>query len=62
MKFSFTIGFFNLTVIIGLRMQTVKKQDWTELSLQNNVYNAKVSFTTRLGNGFGIEYTYFHWF
>ena len=59
MKFSFTIGWFNLTSIIGLSMQTVKKQDWTEVSWRNNVDSAKFTLKTRLENGFGIEYTYF---
>ena len=39
-------------------MQTLKKQDWTELSLRNNVYNAKLSLKTRLKHGFAIEYKY----
>ena len=33
-------------------MQTLKKHDWTELSLRNNVYNAKLSLKTRLKHGF----------
>ena len=61
MTLSFTIGWFNLTGIIGLCMQPVKKQDWTECSLRNNVYIAMLSLKTRLEHGFAIEYTYFHW-
>ena len=40
-------------------MQTRKRQDWAELSLRNNVYNAKLSLKTRLKHGFAIDYTYF---
>ena len=59
MKFSFNIGCFRLTGLIGLSMQTVKKQDWTEFSWPNNVYNGKLRLKARLEHGFGIEYTYF---
>ena len=62
MEFPFNIGCFSLTGLIGLSMQTVKKQDWTEFSWRNNVDNAKFTLKSRLENGFGIEYTYFHWF
>ena len=62
MTFSFTIGCFSLTGLKGLSMQTLKKQDWTEFSWRHNVDNAKFTLKTRLENGFGIEYTYFHWF
>ena len=62
MTFSFTIGCFSLTGLKGLSMQTLKKQDWTEVSWRHNVDNAKFTLKTRLENGFGIEYTYFHWF
>ena len=40
-------------------MQTLTRQDWTQLSLRNNVYNAKLNVTTRLEHGFAIDYTYF---
>ena len=33
-------------------MQTLKKQDWTEFSLRNNVYKAIFGETPRLENGF----------
>ena len=61
MKFSFNIAFFTLTGLMGLSMQTLKKQDWTEVSLPNNDYNAKFNVKTRLEHGFAIEYTYFQW-
>ena len=61
MTFSFTIGCFSLTGLKGLCMQTLEKQDWTEFSWRNNVYNAIVSLKTRLEHGFAIEYTYFQW-
>ena len=44
---------------MGLSMQTLKKQDWTELSWRNNVYNAKVNIGTHVEHGFAIEYGYF---
>ena len=59
MKFSCNRGFFIVACLMGLSMQTLKKQDWTELSLRNNVYNAKLSLKTRLKHGCAIEYTYF---
>ena len=61
MKFSFNIGCFSLTGVIGLSMQTVKTQDWTEFSWGSTVYNAKFSVKTRLEHGFAIEYTYVQW-
>ena len=61
MKFSCTKDFIIETGLIGLSMQTLKTQDWTELSWRNNVYNAKVNIRTRLEHGFAIEYTYFQW-
>ena len=57
MKFSCNRGFFIVACLMGLSMQTLKKQDWTELSLRNNVYNAKLSLKPRLKHGFAIEYT-----
>ena len=44
---------------MGLSMQTLKKQDWTELSWRNKVYNAKVNIGTHVEHGFAIEYGYF---
>ena len=44
---------------MGLSMQTLKAQDWTELSWLNNVYNAKFGVKTSLDNGFAIECSYF---
>ena len=44
-------GLFNCNRPNGLSMQTLKKQDWTELSLRNNVYKAKLSVKTRLEYG-----------
>ena len=57
MKLSCNKGFLTLTDLMGLSMQTRKKQHWTQLSLRNNMYNAKFSVTTRLEHGFAIEYT-----
>ena len=59
MKFSFSIGFFILTGRIGLRMQTLNKQDWTDFSWQHNVYNGKLIVKSGLEHGVGIEYSYF---
>ena len=59
MKFSCNKGVYSVTGLIGLSMQTLKKQDWTELSLRHNVYNAKLSVKTRLEHGFAIDCTYF---
>ena len=44
---------------MGLSIHTLKKQEWTELSLQNKVDNATFSVETRLVHGFAIQYTYF---
>ena len=59
MKFSFNIGCFSSTGLIGLSMDTLKNQDWTEFSWPHNVYNGKLIVTTRLEYGFGIEYSHF---
>ena len=40
-------------------MQTLKTQDWTEVSWRNNVYNAKFSVETCLEHVYPIEGTYF---
>ena len=34
-------GFFFVTGLMGLIMQTLTKQGWTEVAWRNNVYNAK---------------------
>ena len=47
------------TGLIGLSMQTLTSQNWTELSWRNNVYNVNFSAKLRLEHGFAIEYTYF---
>ena len=60
-KFSGTKFFFIVNSLMGLSMQTLKKQDWIEVSWRNNVYNAKFSVKTRLDNDFPIERTYFQW-
>ena len=44
-----------------LGMQTLEKQDWTEFSRRNTVYNAKFNVKLRLEHGCAIEYTYFQW-
>ena len=41
MKFSCNKGDYIVTGLMFLSMQTLKKQDWTELSWQDYVYNAK---------------------
>ena len=38
---------------------STEKQDWTELSLRNNGYNARFSRKSRLEHGFAIEFTHF---
>ena len=40
---------------MGLSMQTLKTQDWTELSWKDYVYNAKFTVKTRLEHGFAIK-------
>ena len=50
---------FIVTGLMGLSMETLKKQEWTEFSMRNNVYDAKFSVETRLEHGFAIENTYF---
>ena len=42
-----------------LGFQTLKKQEWTEVSWQNIIDNAKFSVNKRLDNDFPIERTYF---
>ena len=59
MKCSCTKGFVIVAGLMGLSMQTLKKQDWTELSWRNNVHNAKVNIGTHVEHGFAIEYGYF---
>ena len=54
-------GLFNCNWSNGPKYGNTEKQDWTELSWRNNVYNAKVNIRTRLEHGFAIEYTYFQW-
>ena len=36
-------------------MQTLKKQDWTEVSWRKNVYSVKFSANTRLQHAYPIE-------
>ena len=60
MKCSSDKGCFNVAGIIGLRMETLRTQDWTESSYRNNVYNATFGLKIRLEHGYAVEYTYFH--
>ena len=55
-KFSPNNVFFSVTGLMGLSMQTLQKQEWTEFPWRNNVHNAKFSKETRLEHGFAIEY------
>ena len=50
---------FSVTGPLGLSMQTLKNQEWTEVSRRNNVDTNKFSVETRLEDGFAIENTYF---
>ena len=52
-------GLFNCTRSNGPKYATTEKQDWTELSWRNKVYNAKVNIGTHVEHGFAIEYGYF---
>ena len=47
--------FFIVTGLMGLSMQTLNKQDCTELSWRNNVYSVKFSVNTRLQHAYPIE-------
>ena len=59
MTFSCNKGVFSVTALMGLSIQTLNKQNWTEFSWRKNVYNVyKFSVNTRLEHGFSIEYTY----
>ena len=42
---------------MSLSLQILKKQDWTEFSCRNNVYNAKFNVKTRLVHCVAIEDT-----
>ena len=61
MNVSVNKGCFIVAGLMGLSIETLRKQDWTEFSWHNNVYNAKFSLKTRLELGYPMEYTYFHW-
>ena len=50
-------GCFIVTGLMGLSMQTLRKQDWTEFSWRHNVYNTKFRLKARLEHGFALEYT-----
>ena len=41
MKCSLNKGCFIVAGLMGLGMETLRKQDWTEFSWHNNGYNAK---------------------
>ena len=53
-------GILIVTGLMGLSMQTLRKQDWTEFSWRDKVYNAKFSLEIRLDHGFAMEYTHIH--
>ena len=59
MKLSINKGVFIVTGLMGLSMQTLKKQECTELLWRNNFYNAKFSVKARLEHSIAIEFTYF---
>ena len=50
---------FVVSGLMVLCMQPLKKQEWTEVSGRNNVYNAKFSVEIHSEDGFAIENTYF---
>ena len=54
MKCSFNKGCFIVAGLMGLSIETLRKQDWTEFSWDNNVYNAKFSLITRLEHGYAV--------
>ena len=60
MKCSSNKGCFIVAGLIGLSMETLRKQDWSVSSWRHNVYNAKVGLKTRLEHSYAVEYTYFH--
>ena len=57
MKFSCNKGVVILPCLMGLSMQPLTIQDWTECSWRNNVYNAKFYVKTCVEIGIAIEYT-----
>ena len=59
-KCSLNKGCFIVAGLMGLSMETLRKQDSTEFSWHNNGYNAKFSLITRLEHGYAVEYTYLH--
>ena len=61
MNVSVNTGCFIVAGLMGLSIETLRKQDWKEFSWHSNVYNAKISLKTRLELGYAVEYTYFHW-
>ena len=50
------------TGLMGLSIQTLKKQNWIEFSWRTTVYIAKFNVKPRLEHEFPIEWTYFQWF
>ena len=50
-----TMFFFVATGLMGLCVQTLKEQEWTEFSWRNNIDDAKFSVETRLEHGVPIE-------
>ena len=60
-KLSGSKCFFIVNSLMVLGIQTLRKQEWTEVSWQNIIDNAKFIVKTRLDNDFPIELTYFQW-
>jgi len=50
---------FIVSGLMEMSMQPLTKQEWTEFSLRNNVYNAKYNVEKRLEHGFYIDFAYF---
>ena len=50
---------FIVSDLMILSMQTLRKQEWTELSWQNTAYNTTVSVEAGLEHGYTLDYTYF---
>ena len=59
LRFSSIHVFYIITGLMELRIQTLKKQEWTDISWRNNVYNDEFRVDTRLEHGFTIDYAYF---
>ena len=60
-KYSYNNAYFIENGVMGLGMEMLKKQEWTEFSRWTSAYISTFSVETPLNHGGAIDYLYFQY-